>query len=273
MADRFVNKVALITGGANGLGKSHALGFAREGANVAIADICKPQRELKYDMATTDDMESVLAEIRSLGSDAVGIECDVSREDDVEKMINRVVEKFGRIDILINNAGVASVAVPVWEVKEGIWDLIVDVMLKGTFLCSKYTLPVMIKQKYGKIVNTSSIGAKGQAGNAPYGAAKAGIESLTVSMAKEVGKYKINVNCVGPGLVMTSLTRGALRATSGKNGTPEDQLYAYINKKQSALGEPITMSDVTNTILFLCSEDARNINGSTIYVDGGLLYI
>lgn len=271
MTRRFENKVVLVTGGANGLGRSHALGFAREGADVIIADICKPQKNLNYDMASKSDMDRVIEEIRAMGNNAVGIECDVTKAGQVKTMVEKSVDAFGRIDILVNNAGVASVNVPVWDVKEEVWDLIHDVMLKGTFLCSKYTLPVMIKQRSGKIVNTSSIGAKGQAGNAPYSAAKAGIESLTVAMAKEVGKYKINVNCVGPGLVMTSLTRGAIRAVSDQDGMSEEQMYGFANKRQSVLGEPITTSDITNTVLFLCSEEARNINGSTIYVDGGLL--
>ena len=270
MSDRFKDKVVLVTGGASGLGKSHVFGFAREGADIAVADICGPQKELKYDMSSKNDMDKVVDEVRAMGNRAIGIKCDVSNSDDVEAMVNKVVEEFGRIDVLVNNAGVASVAIPVWEMKEEVWDLVTNVMLKGTFLCSKYTLPVMIGQKSGKIVNTSSIGAKGQAGNAPYSAAKAAIETLTVSMAKEVGEFKINVNCVGPGLVMTPLTRGALRAISGGDEVQEDQMYIFANKRQSLLGEPITMSDITNTVLFLCSEDARNINGSTIYVDGGL---
>jgi NAD(P)-dependent dehydrogenase (short-subunit alcohol dehydrogenase family) len=271
MTERFKNKVVLVTGGANGLGKSHVLGFAREGANIAVADICGPQEHLHYDMSSKSDMDKVVDEVCAMGNRAIGIKCDVSKSRDVEAMVNKVVEEFGRIDVLVNNAGVASVAIPVWNLKEEVWDMITNVMLKGTFLCSKYTLPVMIRQKSGKIVNTSSIGAKGQAGNAPYSAAKAAIEALTVSIAKEVGEFKINVNCVGPGLVMTSLTKGALRAIAGGKEINEDQMYLFANKRQSILGEPITMSDITNAVLFLCSEEARNINGSTIYVDGGFL--
>lgn len=273
MSAKFENKVALITGGANGLGKSHALGFAKEGADVVVADICKDQASLSYHMASKNDMDKVVDEIRAMGRKAIGIKCDVSRADEVEAMVQKVLNEFGRIDILVNNAGVASVSTPVWEVKEEVWDLMTAVMLKGTFLCSKYTLPVMIQQKSGKIVNTSSIGAKGQAGNAPYSAIKAAIETFTVATAKEVGKFKININCVAPGLVLTSLSKVALQSIPGFEKIPEDQNYESICKRLTILGQPITTSDITNTVLFLCSEEARNINGSTIYVDGGLLSI
>jgi len=147
MPARFEGKVAIVTGAAHGLGASHALAFAREGADVAVTDVCHDLPGARYAMGAEADMNSVVKEIHDLGRRAIGIKCDVSKANDVENMAQRVVDEFGKIDILVNNAGIAFVATPIWELSEEAWDLTVDVMLKGTFLCCKYVLPHMIKQQ------------------------------------------------------------------------------------------------------------------------------
>ncbi len=161
MTLRFEGKVAIVTGAARGLGASHALSFAREGADVVVTDIAHDLPRARYGMGKEAEVNSVVKEIKSLGRRAIAIECDVSKARDVERMVQRAVDEFGKIDILVNNAGVSFGGIPVWEVSEEDWDLMVDVMLKGTFLCCKYVLPHMVKRRYGKIINTGSIQAKG----------------------------------------------------------------------------------------------------------------
>jgi len=273
MSARFEGKVAIITGAAHGLGASHALAFAREGASVAVTDICHDLPEARYAMGTEGEVNSVVKEIQGMGQRAIGIRCDVSKAKDVENMVQRAVDEFGKIDILVNNAGIAFVATPIWEVSEEAWDLTVDVMLKGTFLCCKYVLPHMIKQRYGKIVNTGSIGARGNRHNAPYSAVKAGIHTFTLALAKDVGEYNINVNCVSPGGVYTPMMRGAIKDLAKDLGMPEDEVYATACKQNAILGREITAQDISNAVLFLCSEEARNVNGEVLYVDGGFLHI
>jgi len=273
MSARFEGRVAVITGAAHGLGASHAICFAHEGADVVVTDICHDLPEARYAMGAEEEMSSVVKEIRDMGRQAIGVKCDVTKADDVQSMVQRVVDEFGKIDILVNNAGIAFVATPIWEVSEEVWDLTVDVMLKGTFLCSKYVLPHMIKQQYGKIVNTSSIAARGHRHNAPYSAAKAGIEVFTLAMAKDVGEYNINVNAVAPGVVDTPMVRGALKDAAPDLGISEDEAYDTICRMYCVLGHGQTPEDISNGVLFLCSEEARNVNGHVLYIDGGFLGI
>jgi len=273
MSARFEGKVAIVTGAAHGLGASHALAFGREGADVAVTDVCHDLPGARYGMGAEEEMNSVVKEIQGLGRRAVGIKCDVSKAKDVETMVQRVADEFGKIDILVNNAGIAFVATPIWEVSEEAWDMTVDIMLKGTFLCCKYVLPHMIKQQYGKIVNTGSIGARGNRYNAPYSAVKAGIQLFTLAMAKDVGEYNININCVSPGGVYTPMMRGAIKDLARDLGTPEDEVYAAACQTSSILGREILAQDISNAVLFFCSEEARNVNGHVLYVDGGFLSI
>jgi len=149
----------------------------------------------------------------------------------------------------------------------------VDIMLKGTFLCSKYVLPHMIRQRYGKIVNTGSIGARGHRYNAPYSAVKAGIQLFTLAMAKDLGEYNINVNCVSPGAVDTPMARGVREHIALNLMVPEDGANTTTEKQYSILGRDILPQDISNAVLFLCSEEARNVNGHVLFVDGGFLAI
>ncbi len=271
MSNRFAEKVAIITGAARGLGASHARAFAKEGAKVVVTDIGHEEKGLVYQLGTDSEMQGVVKEIEASGGEAIGITCDVSKAKDVEKMVSQVMDRFGKIDILVNNAGLVTKAVPIWETSEENWDLTMNVMLKGTFLCCKYVLPHMVKQRYGKIVNTSSVGAKGQRHNGPYGAAKAGIERLTLSIAKDVGEYNINVNAVAPGNTHSPMVEGVAAHFAKDQGIAPEQFCDEVVKRMSILGRWSTPEDISNTVLFLCSEEARNIDGLVIYVDGGLL--
>ena len=273
MAIRFEGKVVIVTGAAHGLGASHALAFTREGADVAVTDICHDLPGARYGMGAQEEMNSVVKEIQDLGRRAIGIKCDVSKAKDVENMVERVMDEFGKIDILVNNAGIAFVAIPIWELTEEAWDMTVDIMLKGTFLCSKYALPHMIKQRYGKIVNTGSIGARTNRYNDAYSAVKAGIHTLTLAMAKDVGEYNINVNCVSPGPVLTSMVRGAQKMRDPYSVIPADEAYAATIQRTSILGREILAQDISNAVLFLCSDEARNVNGHVLYIDGGFLAV
>jgi NAD(P)-dependent dehydrogenase (short-subunit alcohol dehydrogenase family) len=273
MSGRFEGKTVIVTGAAHGLGASHALAFAREGADVAVSDISHNVESATYAMGTEKEVDSVVKKIRDMGRRSIGIKCDVTKEDEVESMVKQTVKEFGKIDILVNNAGIAFVARPFWEVSEKVWDATVDIMLKGTFLCSKHVAPHMIEKRCGKIVNTGSNCSRANRHNAAYSAVKAGIQLFTLAMAKDLGEYNINVNCVSPGSVMTPMMDGACKDASTLFGMKADEVYDYICKTYHILGKEITQDDISHAVLFLASEEARNVNGHTLFVDGGYLAI
>jgi len=267
---RLEGKVAIVTGAAHGLGASHALALAREGSDVAASDLCHDLPYPDYHLGTGDELNSVVQEIQALGRRAIAIKCDVTKSDEVEKMVKRVMDEFGKIDILVNNAGIQAIYAPVWECPEEAWDLTIDVHLKGTFLCCKYVLPHMINQQSGKVINITSIaGREGQAGNSLYCAAKAGIINFSHAIAKDVAQYNINVNCVGPGVVMTPMVRGTFEPIAEGMGISVEQLYAGAWGMYQILAREVLPQDVSNAVVFLASEEARNINAQVIYVDGG----
>lgn len=269
---RLEGKVALVTGAAHGMGASHAISLAKEGADVALADIWQDIPNVEYALGTEEELNRVVEEIRGLGRRAIGIRCDVSKSTDVERMVQRVIEEFGRIDILVNNAGVAAVATPLWETTEEQWDTIIDVNLKGTFLCCKYVLPHMISQQSGKVINVGSIwGREGGAGAGPYCASKGGVHNLTHSLAKDCAQYNINVNAVGPGAVLTPMFHATTGYLASKMGISKEELYPRVYSTLSIFGREVLPQDVSNAVVFLASEESRNINGMVIYVDGGHL--
>ena len=246
-------KVALITGGANGIGRATALRFAREGAQVVISDV------------DADGLEKACREIETAGDQVVSIAGDVSKRSDVQKIVDTTVAQFGRLDILINNAGVNRDSLTT-RIKEGEvrflpeenWDLVVDVNLKGTWLCSQMAAVPMMKQKYGRIVNTSSIGALGNIGQANYAASKAGVIGLTKTLALEWARFNIAVNCVAPGATKTQMTAGI----------PEKILESLITKiPYGRLAEP---EEIAAAHLFLASDEAAYITGQVLFVDGGI---
>ncbi len=240
-------KVAIVTGGAQGIGKTIATQLAQEGANVVIADVVE------------EVAKSTAQEISQKGSEAISLGVDVSILSSVEEMVKKTLDKFGRIDILVNNAGMTRDAL-VMRMKEEDWDLVLNINLKGAFNCIKVVSPVMMKQKAGKIVNIASIvGIIGNAGQANYSASKGGLIALTKTCARELASRRINVNAVAPGFIQTSMT---------------ERLPAQVKEKLSSqipfgeLGKP---EDVASAVLFLVSEKARYITGEVIKVDGGMV--
>jgi len=239
-------RVAIVTGGAQGIGKSIATQLASAGANVVIADVAE------------GIAESTAEEISKKGTEAISVSVDVSSLSSVQEMVKKTLDKFGRIDILINNAGVTRDAL-VMRMKEEDWDFVLDINLKGAFNCIKAVSPIMMRQKYGKIVNIASIvGISGNAGQANYSASKGGLIALTKTCAKELASRQINVNAVAPGFIQTSMT---------------ERLPLEVKEKLSSqiplgkLGKP---EDVAGVVLFLVSEEASYLTGEVIRVDGGM---
>jgi len=248
--DSVKSKVALVTGGSKGLGAEMCSAFASSGAKVV----------LNYS-ANSVAAEQVADSIRRKGGDVLTVHADVSKERDVRRMIDTAVFTYGRIDVLVNNAGVNSdFLVEDLDVEE--WDRIMAVNLRGTFLCCKHAIPIMRKGGFGRIINLSSNGVrKGSAYHAHYAAAKVGIIGFTRSLARELGKDGITVNAVAPGRILTDMLISNLRHSDKR----EEWL------RQTPLGRFGEPREVAATILFLASEQASYITGQVVAVDGGLL--
>ncbi len=243
-------KVALVTGagrGGRGIGRSIALALAGEGADIVITDF------------VVENAETVAAEVReSTSRRATALQGNVAVQADVERMFEQAMAEFGRIDILVNNAGITRDNL-IMRMSEEDWDAVVDSNLKGTFLCTKAVSRIMLKQKYGKIVNVASVmGIVGNAGQANYSASKAGIIALTKTTAKELGSRGITVNAVAPGFIQTVMT----------DALPEELREQM--KKQVPLARLGTPEDVAKVILFLSTDDSAYVTGQTISIDGGL---
>lgn len=241
------DKVAIITGSARGIGKEIALTFAREGAGVVCVDI------------NLDILAETEKEISALGAQVLSIACDVTKSNEVEQAVNKTLDKFKKIDILISNAGITADALLV-RMKEEDWDRVLAVNLKGTFNCIKAASKVMMKQRGGSILSTASvIGLIGNVGQANYAASKAGVIGLTKSAAKELASRGITVNAIAPGFIQTHMT----------DKLPE-QVKSKIMEK-IPLQKFGTPADVAQLALFLVSEKARYITGQVICIDGGMV--
>lgn len=248
---RFAGKVAIVTGAAGtGIGQATARELAQEGARVAITD-------------RNEARASKLAEeLRSHGAQVLGLRCDVSSSEEVKAMVRQVVDHWGQVDILVNNAAFLKLS-PVIEMEEAIWDRVVNTSLKGTFLCSQAVLPYMVQHQSGAIINLSSIEAiqGSDKGYSHYAAAKAGIMAFTKTLAQEAGRYGIRVNCICPGLIWNE--------GLSKSGLPQE--YFDEMRLQTPLGRAGIPREVARAILFLCSDDASFITGATLCVNGGRL--
>ncbi|MEN8150706.1 MAG: SDR family NAD(P)-dependent oxidoreductase [Planctomycetota bacterium] len=239
-------KIALVTGGSRGIGASLSVTLGRLGCDVALT--CRSR---------VDAAAEVVAEIEKAGRRAKAFQSDVASFDDAEKTVQEVVEEFGRLDILVCNAGITWDGV-IWKMTEKQWDTVMDVNLKGYFNFNRAAAIVMKDQRYGKIVNVSSInGMRGKFGQSNYAASKAGNIALTKALAKELGKFNVNVNCVAPGIVMTEMAESI----------PPAFLNVAVN--ETVLGRPATTDDVSNVVAFFCSDYSRHITGEVIKVDGG----
>jgi len=241
------DRVAVVTGGAKGLGEAMALALAGAGADVAIVG------------KTQANNKKVAGKITKMGRKSLAIEVEVRDENMVIDMVNEVVKKWGRIDILINSAGYADVH-PIAEFPLDVWEYIMDVNVKGTFLCSREASKVMLKQKKGKIINISSVqSVLGRAGDPAYSASKAAVNLMTMSMASEWGKAGINVNAILPTWCWTDLTEPILRI---------DSFYTQLQKR-IPMGRAGNKEDLFGIVVFLASDASNFINGALILVDGG----
>ncbi|MBY0097613.1 3-oxoacyl-[acyl-carrier-protein] reductase [Mesobacillus maritimus] len=241
-------KVALVTGASRGIGREIALELAREGANVAI----------NYSGSEAKALE-VAAEIRTMGREAITIQADVSSSESVDSMVKQTIEAFGKLDILVNNAGITKDNL-LMRMKEADWDDVININLKGVFLCTKAVTRQMMKQRSGRIINISSIvGVSGNAGQANYVAAKSGVIGLTKTTAKELATRGITVNAVAPGFITTDMT-------DKLNDETKNEMLKQI--PLARLGEP---TDIAKTVLFLASDDSRYMTGQTLHVDGGMV--
>lgn len=243
------NKVAIVTGSGRGIGRATAIELAKEGAKVVVSDI-----DLK-------ECRNVCDEIKKIGSDAIAVRCDVSQKRDVETMIKKSIQTFQRIDILVNNAGVFLMK-PFVQMTEKDWNFVLDINLKGVFLCTNAVVKQMVKQKSGKIISITSIAGKvGFTNTSAYCASKAGIINLTRELAMELSPYNINVNAIAPGVIATKMTEDMLRDKK----TREDLLA---NTPLGRVGKP---KEIGKAVVFLASSDSDFITGHTLVVDGGWL--
>ena len=242
-------KVALITGSTRGIGKEFAIGFAKEGAEVIING-----RNL-------EKAKAVAEEIKSLGVKSIAIGADVSLSQDVTRMVEEAIQSLGRIDILVNNAGVNPFILEAEKIKEEGWDQVIDVNLKGVFLCCQAVGKKMIEQGGGKIINISSVvGFLGEQGFLPYSVSKAGVMMLTRVLAYEWSKHNILVNAIAPGFIAGGMNTPILNKEVLVSG-----LTQQVPLKR--LGKP---EEIVQVALFLASEDSSYINGTTIVADGGM---
>lgn len=239
-------RIAIVTGASRGIGRETALVLASKGASVVLT------------ARGNDLIEQLASEISGLGVDALPVVADVANPDDVERLFATVMERFGRVDILVNNAGITRDAL-LMRMKDEEWDEVIDTNLKGAFLCTRAAARIMMKQRYGRIINvTSVVGEMGNAGQANYCASKAGMIGLTKSTARELASRSITVNAVSPGFITTDMT---------------DKLSEKVRQDLAAqipLGRFGTPADVAGAVAFLASEGAGYITGHVLSVNGGM---
>lgn len=254
---RLQDKIALVTGGARGIGEGICIKLAKEGARVVVADI------------DIEGAESTAKAINDAGGKAVAVHADVTKEEDAEKMIDTAVNTFGKIELLVNNAG-ADIKGAIQDYPVESWDKLMNLNLKGTFLTTKVAVKKMIPQKYGRIVNISSMAGKtGEPFTSPYCTTKFGVIGFTQSIALELGEYNITANAVCPGGVETDLIKGSIAGTAKLNNRSYEEELQEKFLKFTPLGRMAQPSDVANAVAFLLSEEANYITGSTLNVAGG----
>jgi NAD(P)-dependent dehydrogenase (short-subunit alcohol dehydrogenase family) len=255
---RLEGKIALITGGASGFGREAARRFAEEGASVAIADLNEQLGKQS------------LAELEAAGKrPGLFIAGDIATAAGAQQAVGRTIERFGRIDVLVNNAGIAdNMGTQTWNVEEETWDRIQRINLKSVYLCSRVAIADMLKRKApGAIVNTASIAASSPVGGAAYAASKGGMLSYTRLVARELAPHGIRLNCVSPGFMRTPMSLGEARGTSKQEQEQRMAMFA----QRTPMGRPGTPLDIADAMLYLASDEARFVTGQELVVDGGFL--
>ncbi len=250
-------KVAIVTGAGRGIGKGVALKFAAEGAALALVARTRAQ------------LDVVAAEITSAGGRALAVVADVAGQPQTERMAQEIVTAFGRIDVLVNNAGVAGSRMDLVDMPVSNWDTVMDTNLRGAMLCSKAVLPHMTARRSGCIINVSSLqGRNAEWGWAAYGASKWGVIGLTQALARETGKHNIRVNCVVPGLVHNEVVEQYLRNISQRKGLPYEEVLRRFSESHP-LRRVVTVGEVADLMVFLASERASAIHGQSISINAG----
>ena len=247
--DEFAGKVAFITGAGSGIGRATALAFADRGAAVVIADV------------SAEASRGVAEEIVRTGGQALGLACDVTVSDDVQTALRQTVEAFGRLDFAFNNAGIEQPPTPLADITEDQWQRVLDIDLRGVFLCMKYEIPLILAAGGGAIVNTSSgAGVKGFLGGGAYGAAKHGVIGLTRCAALDYAAANVRINAICPGIIETPM----MDRFSG--GTPEGRERVIDQEPVGRMGRP---EEIASAVMWLCSDDAAFTVGHALVVDGG----
>lgn len=246
---RFQGKIAIVTGAASGIGQAAAVQFAREGAQVTICDV------------NTEGLEKTREMVAGVGGECLVVKVNVRSQEEVEACINSTLEKFGTLDILVNNAGTGQF-VPFAMMENDEYDRVMDINVRGMFFFSRAVLPTMMDKDYGKIINITSImGEVAGQGQSIYNTSKGAAKMMTQGIAVDCSGYHINVNAVAPGMVLTGLTHNMLG--------DEDQVTYFLEKiPQRRIGTP---DDIASAILFLASDEASYIHGTTLHVDGGMM--
>ena len=249
--NRLDGRVALVTGAGRGLGAATARRLTHEGARVALADL------------DVTACEAIVAELAAEGMESLALACDVADAAQAQAAVERTLERFGRLDVLVNNAGILRDNL-LFKMSDDDWDQVMAVHLRGAFLCSRAAQRPMVEQHYGRIVNLSSVSALGNRGQANYAAAKAGLQGFTRTLSIELGPFGVTVNAVAPGLIETEMTR----ATARRLELSFEQFQAELAPRVALrrFGQP---EEVAAVIAFLASDDAAYVSGQTIYVAGG----
>ena len=247
------DKVVIITGARRGMGKSHALTLAKAGAKVVVSDISE------------EDCQKVVEEIEKNGGQALAVKCDVSRKEEVDNLVKKTIERFGKVDVLVNNAGICQFK-PFLELSEEEWSRTIDINLKGYFLCAQAVAKEMVKKKSGGvIINIASVAMGQQGVGFPnivhYCASKGGIIGMTEALAVELASCNIRVNAISPGMIETPMIASIKESPEQEKAT----------LKRIPLGRPGSPEEVSNLVLFLASDASSYMTGSTVVIDGGWL--
>jgi SDR family mycofactocin-dependent oxidoreductase len=271
---RFEGKTVVISGAARGQGRSHAIGFASEGANVVAFDICAPISSSPIALASSSDLQTTADQVRDVGGEILTLTADVRDENQVADVFEQARDRFGRIDIVLANAGIIGTLAPTWEITDQVYRDVVDIDLLGSWRVLKHGVAAMIEEGHpGSVVVTGSgASLKGSASLSPYVAAKHGLVGMVRTAARELGPFNIRVNLIAPGNVNTDmLINPVVYGVYFPNvDSPSDDAFRTLASSQHPMRQPyIEPADVTRTIMFLASDDARYITGAVLTVDGG----
>jgi SDR family mycofactocin-dependent oxidoreductase len=276
IGERFRDRVVLITGAAHGMGRAHALAFAREGARLVLCDACRQYSTVPYPLAQPEELAALASEIEQMGRPVIAMQTDVTHLSDMQTLAARAQQAFGSIDIVVANAGLYSFA-PGWELSEEQWDETVNVDLKGVWITCKVCIPYMLPRHSGKIICiASTAGEKGMANLAHYVAAKHGVIGLVKTLAIELAPYNINVNAVCPTSVDTAMCRNQALYDVFAGGPGPQATHEHMLTLMNALNlftdrNLLEPEAVSAAVMWLASDEARHITGSALPVDAGYL--